>query len=466
MDAQTPSTEPFPFRSPETSLGSLDHDLAASLIGAAGDLALVVDREGVIRDMAVGSRELAEQGVESWIGQPWSETVHPDSRPKVIEMLASGREPGPWRQVNQLAEQGDLPLRFLAVGTGEGVIAVGRDLRAVAQMQQRLIQAQQAIERERLKSRQSESRYRLLFNLSGEAVLIVDSRTRAVTEANPAAERLIGRTGLGGRPVASLVAPGDREGFVAFLGALAATDDVAPASVRFAETGRPALVSGVPFRQGGGSHLLLRLLDPSTRAPERYLSDLLERIPDPFVMTDEAFDILDANGAFLELVGHGRREDVVGLAIYRFLGRPGIDAGLFTAQLADHGHLHNLPTIVRTRFDEQLEVEVSAIAARDGETKVHGFTLRTVEAERPALTADMASPRSVEELTRLVGRMSLKDIVRESTDLIERLCIEAALKCADNNRASAAEILGLSRQGLYLKLHRHGLARDTGENRS
>ena len=30
-------------------------------------------------------------------------------------------------------------------------------------------------------------------------------------------------------------------------------------------------------------------------------------------------------------------------------------------------------------------------------------------------------PRSVEQLTDLVGRMSLKDIVRESTDLIERL---------------------------------------------
>ena len=66
-------------------------------------------------------------------------------------------------------------------------------------------------------------------------------------------------------------------------------------------------------------------------------------------------------------------------------------------------------------------------------------------------------PRSVEQLTELVGRMSLKEIVRESTDLIERLCIEAALAYTDDNRASAAEILGLSRQSLYSKLHRHGL---------
>jgi DNA-binding NtrC family response regulator len=53
--------------------------------------------------------------------------------------------------------------------------------------------------------------------------------------------------------------------------------------------------------------------------------------------------------------------------------------------------------------------------------------------------------------------MSLKDIVRESTDLIEQLCIEAALSYTSDNRASAAEILGLSRQSLYSKLHRYGL---------
>ena len=54
--------------------------------------------------------------------------------------------------------------------------------------------------------------------------------------------------------------------------------------------------------------------------------------------------------------------------------------------------------------------------------------------------------------------MPLKDIVRETADVIERLCIEAALKMTGDNRASAAEMLGLSRQSLYVKLRRYGLA--------
>ena len=38
------------------------------------------------------------------------------------------------------------------------------------------------------------------------------------------------------------------------------------------------------------------------------------------------------------------------------------------------------------------------------------------------------------------------------------LCIEAALELTGDNRASAAEMLGLSRQSLYSKLRRFGLS--------
>ncbi len=65
--------------------------------------------------------------------------------------------------------------------------------------------------------------------------------------------------------------------------------------------------------------------------------------------------------------------------------------------------------------------------------------------------------RSIEQTTALVGQVPLRDLVREATDLIERMCIETALHATHNNRASAAELLGLSRQSLYSKLRRHGL---------
>ena len=61
------------------------------------------------------------------------------------------------------------------------------------------------------------------------------------------------------------------------------------------------------------------------------------------------------------------------------------------------------------------------------------------------------------DFAKLIGRVPLKTLVREAGDVIEKLCIEAALQQTEDNKASAADLLGLSRQSLYMKLKRHGL---------
>jgi DNA-binding NtrC family response regulator len=63
-------------------------------------------------------------------------------------------------------------------------------------------------------------------------------------------------------------------------------------------------------------------------------------------------------------------------------------------------------------------------------------------------------------LASLVGTAPLKTLVASTRDTIERMCIEAALRLTNNNRAAAARTLGISRQALYLKLERYGLDSD------
>ena len=78
---------------------------------------------------------------------------------------------------------------------GEGrIVAVGRDLRSISALQQRLVEAQQSMERDYWRLRHVETRYRLLFQMATEAVLIVDATTQKVLEANPAAVSLLGAT--------------------------------------------------------------------------------------------------------------------------------------------------------------------------------------------------------------------------------------------------------------------------------
>jgi DNA-binding NtrC family response regulator len=58
---------------------------------------------------------------------------------------------------------------------------------------------------------------------------------------------------------------------------------------------------------------------------------------------------------------------------------------------------------------------------------------------------------------QLVGYSTLKDIVAETTEIIEKMCIETALELTGNNRVAAAELLSLSRQSLYVKLRKFGI---------
>jgi len=111
----------------------------------------------------------------------------------------------------------------------------------------------------------------------------------------------------------------------------------------------------------------------------------------------------------------------------------------------------------------------AAAAVSGGGRPTLGFAIRNVGARlgigRPASQVETGSAtlagrqlsRSVEQLTELIGRVSLKDLVQESTEVIERLAIEAALELTNDNRAAAAEMLGLNRQSLYVKLRRYGI---------
>ena len=113
-----------------------------------------------------------------------------------------------------------------------------------------------------------------------------------------------------------------------------------------------------------------------------------------------------------------------------------------------------------------MQVEISAVSVRSAGQPCFGYAVRNVGPRvHVAPRAAKELPRSVEQLTELIGRVALKDLVREATEVIERLSIEAALELTGDNRASAAEMLGLSRQSLYVKLRRYGLGDLTGMER-
>ncbi len=154
---------------------------------------------------------------------------------------------------------------------------------------------------------------------------------------------------------------------------------------------------------------------------------------------------------------------VRGESIERWIGRPGVEIDVLFSNLRAHGSVRFFSTVSRGELGTTEDVEIVAASAVGGSTPIFGLTIRASgwRGGRERL-GGRELPRTVEQFTELVGRVPMKNLVRETTDLIERLCIEAALELTRENRASAAEMLGLSRQAFYVKLRRYGLG-DSGD---
>jgi transcriptional regulator PpsR len=311
-----------------------------------------------------------------------------------------------------------------------------------------------------------ETRYRLLFQLASDGILVLDASNLKVLDANTASghifgeptERLIGRAFPFGMDAVAARALED------LLSAARSAGRAGEISLSL-HGGRAFHASASCFRQEQATLLLVRFspaeLPPAgssgANSPSRLL-DLLERSPDAFVVTDLDGAILTANRAFLDITELASEEQVRGTPLATYIGRPGADFPVFTSMLRKNGVVRLMATTARGQHGNQSEVEVSAVWVPEGEEPCIGFTIRDIGrrlASGPQGARDLT--RAVEELTSLVGRVSLRDLVRDTVDLVERHFIEAALELTNDNRTSAAEVLGVSRQSLYVKLRRHRL---------
>ncbi|AIQ90011.1 transcriptional regulator PpsR [Methylobacterium oryzae] len=451
--------------------GLLEGEAVGRIVAASTDLSLVIDADGVIRDATVGA-DLKAETVAGWLGRRWIDTVTVESRPKVNALLRDARAEGitRWRQVNHPCPDGiDLPIRYASIRpAGDGpILVLGRDMRAVAALQRRLMETQQALERDYDRLRAAETRYRLLFQISGEPVLVVDAGTRRVAEVNPAAARLLGRPArrITGQDAVDLFDASSARALEAQFAALRATGQAGAIRASLPHERGEVTVSASLFRGEGGASALLQLAaDPAAAAagPDREAptAAVLAAMPEGFVVTDPSRRVLMANAAFLELAQLATEGQARGRTLDHWLGRDEMEAQALFATLVDHGAVRRFATVIRGAYGGLEDVEVAAVSVA-GPRPCLGFAIRSgprrIAEGRSASAIGRGLPRSVEQMTELVGRVSMKTLVRETTDLIEKLCIEAALRITRDNRASAAEMLGLSRQGLYAKMRRYGV---------
>jgi transcriptional regulator PpsR len=449
----------------------LDPSTTIAALEAFADLCLLLDRDGMIRAISYGLQPSLASELNFPAKRAWADGLAADSLGKARDMLAAAQrgEPPRPREINHLGALPGriIPIRYLAMkhGTEGEVLLIGRDLQEQAALQRQLIDVQQSMERDYSRMRAVETRYRALFQLGNTPMLIVDTGTRKVLEANGSCLSLFGLTAqrMSGRTINSLFDEHDSEALQGLLSTAINAGEARGTVLRAATGSDHFELSAHLFRQEGTSLLLVQAR-PIADAYDAGANDivvlpsLIERLPEGFVVTDGDGLVLEANRTFLDIAALPLMGAAVGQSLGQWLGRSSVDFGVMLTSLLDHGTLRGFATVVRGSFGAEEAVDVSAVKIVDHGAPRIGFLIRLERRDRQATQpAGSGLPRSVEQMKDLVGNVPLKDLVRETTDVIERLCIEAALELTNDNRASAADMLGLSRQSLYAKLHRFGL---------
>jgi transcriptional regulator PpsR len=456
-----------------TALSAHEPATVAAMLSAVADVTVVLTADGVICDQVIAAPELPQGMFTGWPGKSLTETVTIESRAKIEQLISDASQglPPRWRQVNHPVRDGqDIPISYSALRSGPNghIIAIGRDMSSMSALQRKLLAAEQAMEQEYQRLRNSETRFRLLLQSASDGILIVESKSGRVVECNGAAATLLNRPQkkLQGISMEDAFEAADWPSVKSAIESLRSSGRADEIVLRLATDKQQAVLSLNMFRQEHMTYYLLRMVPHVVGAAavvvpkaQSKVVKIISEMPDGFVVTDRDFKVLTANTAFLEFAQLATEEQARGNGLDRWLGRQGVDMDMIVSRLRDKGEVRNFHTIMRGQFGVSEDVVVSAVGVNEGETPCYGFSIHTIgrNANVGNSNPERALLRSVSEFTRLVGKLPLKDLVRESTDIIERLCIEAALQMNGDNRASAAETLGLSRQSLYMKLHRYGI---------
>lgn len=304
--------------------------------------------------------------------------------------------------------------------------------------------------------------YKVMFGRAADSILFIDPFAGRVDEANPRAHALfsVNSGELDGRLFSDLFSAEDRDLVSNLLRQATIDPSVHRVAARIGEFSTPVMLRVQAVRSFERRMTMVRIApsnahDGSTPHDSAVNAvGILKRSPYPVVIIDGRQSILWTNGAF-------------------DAAHPGVSGA--TAFVADRMRLssHALGVAleqVRTRGAMRMAFaslmlggganvtgnEVTLVDLSRGSRDVAGLVFDT-PVDVPTTDSGLGHGADAEALVNLVGRAPLKALVRGTTDALEKSYIEAALRLTGNNRAAAANALGVSRQSLYAKLKQFGL---------
>ena len=352
-------------------------------------------------------------------------------------------------------------MAYTAIRLGEGgpVLAVGRDLREVAAIQQRFLDAQHEMERGYWRARQAEARYRLLFQVATDAVLVVEAQSLVILEANQAACELFEMAveQVVGRPAGFGFESHSRGVVHALLANARASGKGGEIRARLAGKVTATSVVATPFRADDAMRLLVRVRTMDMPGSSLDLSSTLARLvdgtSDGVVVTDSNGKILVANPAFLKLVHLGAETAARGRPLMDWVGMSDQQLATILQQVRHQGITRRIASRLMSADARLSDVEISAALLTEGDQECIGFTIHLVAPPIAQVGSSLEQlGAAIALLSSKLGSAHLSELLGQATELAQQHFMRLALERCSHDARAAASLLGVDAD--YLISHR------------
>ena len=454
----------------EGLISAIKPNVVAGILARVSDIALMVSQTGLIKEVMVSPNLVGKPNMQEWVGLPIHEVFTVESIPKFdtrLKQFLAGRGDVQPIEVNHKAipPHAAFPVRysFHDTGAADGILMLGADLTPVTEMQQQLVAAQIALENDYEAQRDHDLRFRVLMESSDVPTALVSAETGNVLACNGAAENLLGKPReqlIDASFAREFESGGD---FVSDLVNAASEQIVMPMDAHLSKDKRALRLTPTLFRSTGGQVLLCKMQpsdaqESSVDQLPSHLVNLFQNGTDSIVFVNAAGYILSSNDAFLKVADITHAQSIQGRPMVDFLSRGNVDLNVMLENARRTGSMRLYATKVVTEHGAERSVEISTTQLSAGSAAIFAMIIRDsrrVETVRTPI--QQVTEPDMGSVVELIGGHSLKDIVAKTTDVVERMCIETAVEMTSNNRVAAAEMLGLSRQSLYVKLRKYDL---------
>tara|TARA_Y200000002_G_scaffold377332_1_gene382759 strand:- start:1485 stop:2885 length:1401 start_codon:yes stop_codon:yes gene_type:complete len=446
-------------------------DKIKELVSNTADISLLLNRSGVIKRVFINREFKISSNTETWLNKNIKDFLTLESIEKITTFLSKAWSKENYThqpiELNHVDEKNwEFPVEYSYTIINESSVLIsGRDLKNIAEMQQQLINAQLSLEKEYEKYRGYDTRFRFILETSNENIVILDAQTGKITDANASAVRLLGSDlmPLTDTEFHKIFKNQEKEPLLAELKNNNG-QKIIDSNKYILKKGNVEILIFPTLLRANNDILIVCKLESATSKSNNSqdfvsaLQTLYDKSPDGMIFTDRNGSINYSNESFLSICDIADIGDIHSKSLGDFLVRGSIDLRVLIENTKAKGKMQFYSSKIKTNFGRQTIVEISATSLGEQNNPAFAFVIKDasrIDTDRN--DSDAVSEKALQNVMKLVGSAPLKELVADTSDVVERLCIETAIELTGNNRVAAADMLGVSRQSLYVKLRKYDL---------